>query len=99
MLFLLLAYGAIWGLFGLGTWFAIPFSMDPRAPGGMFYLIGAVLPSLCAIVAVSVFERREGLRRLMQRSLAWRFAPFWYLAAVMAIAFLPRPYFITPRRA
>ncbi|MBC2733855.1 MAG: CPBP family intramembrane metalloprotease [Desulfobacteraceae bacterium] len=83
MLFVLLAYGAIWGLFGIGKWFAIPFSMDPRAPGGLFYLVGAALPSSCAIVAVLVFERREGLRRLMQRSLAWRFSPFWYLAAVL----------------
>jgi hypothetical protein len=99
MLFVLLAYGAIWRLFGLGKWFAIPFSMDPRAPGGKFYLVGAALPSSCTIVAVLVFERREGLRRLMQRSLAWRFSPFWYLAAVMAIAFLPRSYFITPWRA
>jgi hypothetical protein len=73
--------------------------MDPRAPGGVFYLVGAALPSSCAIVAVLIFERREGLRRLMQRSLAWRFAPVWYLAAVLAIAFLPRPYFITPWRA
>jgi len=83
MLFLLLAYGAIWGLFGLGKWFAIPFSMDPRAPGGMFYLVGAALPSSCAILAVLVFEGWEGLRRLMQRSLVWRFSPFWYLAAIL----------------
>ena len=57
--------------------------MDPRAPGGVFYLIGAALPSACAIIAVLFCERREGLRRLMQRSLAWRFAPFWYLAAIL----------------
>jgi membrane protease YdiL (CAAX protease family) len=30
-----------------------------------------------------VFERREGLRKLMQRSLAWRFSPFWYLSAIL----------------
>ena len=83
MLFVALAYGAIWGLFGLGTWLAIPFAMDPRAPGGLFYLVGAALPSSCAIVAVLVFEGWKGLRRLMQRSLVWHFSPFWYLAAIL----------------
>ena len=83
MLFVVLAYGAIWGLFGFGKWFAIPFSMDPRTPGGVFYLVGAALPSSCAIMAVLFFERWKGLRRLMQRSLAWRFSPFWYLAAIL----------------
>lgn len=83
MLFVALAYGALWGLFGLGKWLAIPFSMDPRTPGGVFYLIGAALPSSCAIIAVLVFEGWEGLGRLVQRSLAWRFSPFWYLAAIL----------------
>jgi len=83
MLFVVLAYGAIWSLFGLGTWLAIPFSMDPRTPGGVFYLIGAALPSSCAIIAVLVCEGWLGLRRLMQRSLVWRFSPFWYLAAIL----------------
>jgi len=83
MLFVVLAYAAIWGLFGLGKWLAIPFSMDPRTPGGVFYLIGAALPSSCAIVAVLSCEGWAGLRRLMQRSLAWRFAPFWYPAAIL----------------
>lgn len=83
MLFVVLAYGAIWCLFGLGKWLAIPFSMDPRTPGGMFYLIGAAVPSSGAIIAVLVFDGWAGLRRLMQRSLAWRFSPFWYLAAML----------------
>jgi membrane protease YdiL (CAAX protease family) len=83
MLFVVLAYGAIWGLFGLGKWLAIPFSMDPRTPGGVFYLIGAAVPSSCAIIAVLGCEGLTGLRRLMQRSLAWRFSPFWYLAAIL----------------
>jgi len=34
MLFLGLAYGGIWGLFGLGTWLGIPFSMEPSTRGG-----------------------------------------------------------------
>jgi polyferredoxin len=59
MLFVLLAYGAIWGLFGLGRWLEVPFAMDPRAPGGVFYLIGAALPSACAIIVVLFCERRE----------------------------------------
>lgn len=83
LLFVVLSYAALWGLFGLGTWLAIPFSMDPRTPGGVFYLIGASLPSSCAVIAVLVFEGWEGLCRLMRRSLAWRFSPVWYLAAVL----------------
>jgi CAAX protease family protein len=82
-LFLVLAYWTIWGLFGLGNWLTIPFSMDPRTPGGLFYLVGAALPSSCAIIAVLLCEGWEGLRRLIQRSLVWRFLPFWYLAAIL----------------
>ena len=82
ILFVVLAYGALWGLFGLGRWLAIPFSMDPRTPGGVFYLVGAALPSSCAIIAVLVFEGWAGLSRLMQRSLAWRLR--WWLLGLPA---------------
>ncbi len=102
LLFLGLAYGALWGLFGLGTWLGIPFSMDPRTRGGLFFLIGAAAPSLSALGAVFVVEKAEGLRGLLKRALAWRFSPFWYLTAVavpfavnglnalIAVAFLGR---------
>jgi membrane protease YdiL (CAAX protease family) len=80
--FLLLAYGALWGLFGLAKWLAIPFSMDLQTRGGAFYLIGAAVPSLSALVAVFGIEKREGLHVLLKRSLAWRFSPRWYLLAI-----------------
>jgi len=87
LLFLALAYGSIWGLFGLGTWLAIPFAMDPSTWGGAFYLLGAAVPSLSALVAVFTTEKGEGLRVLLTRCLAWRLAPVWYLMAV-AIPFV-----------
>ena len=82
LLFLGLAYGSIWGLFGLGEWLAIPFSMDPQTWGGAFYLIGAAIPSLSALVAVLGVEKRKGLGVLLRRSFRWRFSPFWYLIAI-----------------
>ena len=83
LLFLVLAYGGLWALFGLGQWLAIPFTMQPGKPGGVFFLIGAALPSISAIIAVLIREKGTGLRRLMRRSLAWRFSPVWYLAAIL----------------
>lgn len=84
LLFLGLAYGSIWGLFGLGTWLAIPFSMDSSTWGGALYLLGAAVPSLSALAAVFAIEKGEGLRVLLARSLAWRFSPLCYLIAVAA---------------
>jgi len=46
LLFLGLAYGGVWGLFGLGMWRAIPFSMDPSSRGAAFYLPGVAVPFL-----------------------------------------------------
>jgi membrane protease YdiL (CAAX protease family) len=84
LIFLGLAYGGIWGLFALGKWLGISFSMDPRTRGGLFYLIGAAVPSLSALGAVFAVAKWEGLCVLLRRSLAWRFAPLWYLTAVAA---------------
>jgi hypothetical protein len=75
--FLLLAYGILWVFFGLGRLLGIPLSMDVGTLGGVFYLIGAAVPSLSALAAVFVFERRQGLAALLKRSLAWRFSPLW----------------------
>lgn len=83
ILFLLLAYGSLWILFGVGKWLAISFSMNPREPGGIFYLIGAAVPSLSALAAVLVCEKGDGLRLLLKRSLAWRFPVRWYLVALL----------------
>ena len=82
-IFLGLSYGGIWGLWGLGTWLAIPFSMNPLQPGGMFYLAGSALPSLSAIAALVMVQGWKKTRYLLKCSLAWRFSPTWYLSALL----------------
>lgn len=83
ILFLLLAYAGLWILFGVGRWLAIPFAMDPGVPGGKFFLIGAAWPSISAFLAILIHEKRRGIGVLLRRALAWRFSPFWYLAALL----------------
>ena len=83
LLFIALAYGMVWLLYGIWEYFDIPFSMDPRQPGGRFYLLGAAIPSIAALVTVFVTGGQEGLRLLLQRSFRWRFHPGWYAAAVL----------------
>lgn len=83
LLFIVLAYGLVWLLYGIWEYFDIPFSMDPRQPGGKFYLLGAALPSTAALITLCVIGGKEGIRRLLKRSFRWRFHPCWYGAAVL----------------
>ncbi|NIO22169.1 MAG: CPBP family intramembrane metalloprotease [Candidatus Aenigmarchaeota archaeon] len=82
LLFVLVSYGQLWLLFGIGKLFDIPFSMDPRQLGGLLYIVGASAPLIAAILATVIISRREGLRLLFNRSFEWRFSLIWYLAAV-----------------
>ena len=81
-LFVLISYAQIWLLYAIGKLLDIPFSMDPRQLGGLFYLFGAAAPLFATIVATVIFSGREGLNHLLRRSFGWRFSPIWYLIAV-----------------
>lgn len=83
LLFILLAYGQIWALYGIVRLFDIRFSMNPRHIGGTFYLFGAAVPSIAAIIATFIIGKKEGLRLLFKRSFEWRFSPVWYVAAIL----------------
>jgi hypothetical protein len=81
-LFVLISYAQIWFLYGIAKLLDMPFSMDPRQLGGLFYLFGAAAPLFATIVATVIITGKEGLNQLFRRSFAWRFSPIWYLIAV-----------------
>jgi membrane protease YdiL (CAAX protease family) len=83
LLFVGLAYGFVWLLYGVWVCCEIPFSMDPRTPGGKMYLTGAAVPLIAAVIAILVTGGKAGLRSLLKRSFGWRFSLIWYLAAVL----------------
>jgi membrane protease YdiL (CAAX protease family) len=82
-LFILLAYGQVWAVYGVVRWFDIPFSMNLRHIAGALYLYGAGVPSIAAIIATLIIGKKEGLRELFTRSFEWRFSPMWYVAAIL----------------
>lgn len=83
LLFILLAYGQIWALYGIEQLFDIPFSMNPRHPGGVLFVYGAAIPSISAIISTLITEKREGLRWLFRRSFQWRFPSILYPIAFL----------------
>lgn len=83
LLFILLAYGQIWVLYGVEQLFDIPFSMNPRHLGGVLFVYGAAIPSISAIISTLITEKREGLRSLFRRSFQWRFSSILYLTAFL----------------
>ena len=82
ILFVVVSYAYLWLLFGIGRLFDIPFSNDPRQLGGLLVLLGVPASLIAAISATLITRGRDDLRQLFKRSLEWRFAPIWYLAAV-----------------
>ena len=101
LLFLGLAYGSIWGLFGLGKWLAIPFSMDPMMPGGLFYIIGMLVDKSGGSIFPAILFH-EGAN-YMAFNFRWPGSNYgslvWVLAAGMAVFWLPRPWWQWPWKA
>lgn len=83
LLFILLAYGQIWTLYGIGQLFDIAFSMNPQHLGGVLFVYGAAIPSISAIISTLITEKKEGLRLLFRRSFQWRFPSILYLSAFL----------------
>jgi hypothetical protein len=100
-LFVFISYAQIWFLYGIGKLLGIPFTMDPRQLGGLFYLFGAAAPLFAAIVATVISSGREGLNHLFRRSFGHFGICHYFLcrglsngvAAAIATVFLPRPLF------
>ena len=89
VLYVIIAYGIVWLLIGISTWFKVPFTplliVGSWAPNiAAFLVIGLVLPG----------EARDP--EPLARWLRWRFAAFWYLATLSAVvlALLSLPLFL-----
>ena len=82
ILFVVISYSYLWLLFGIAKLFDIPFTYDPQQLGGLLVLLGVPASLIAAILVTLMTGGREELRRLFKRSLEWRFAPLWYLAAI-----------------
>ncbi len=83
ILFVGISYAYLWLLFGIGRLFDIPFSNDPRQLGGVLVLLGVPASLVAVILTVLVTDGKGDLRRLLNRSLQWRFSVRWYLASVL----------------
>lgn len=83
ILFVVISYSILWGLFGIGTLFRIPFTYDPWELGGLLVLIGVSASLIGSAVSVLILEGVDGLRQLFKRSFQWRFNFIWYLAALL----------------
>jgi membrane protease YdiL (CAAX protease family) len=83
IVFLAISYAYLWLLFGIGRLFDIPFSYDPRQPGGILVLIGIPASLFAASLVTLITAGKGALRRLFRCSLKWCFAPRWYLASLL----------------
>jgi len=82
VLFVVVSYSILWFLFVIGKFFEIPFTYDPRKPGGLLVLAGVPASSIGAAIAVLMVNGSGGLHQLLKRSFQWRFNPIWYIAAI-----------------
>jgi membrane protease YdiL (CAAX protease family) len=82
-LFILISYAHLWLLYGIGKLLDIQFSYNPLQPGGVLVLLGVPASLIAAFAVTLITQGIEGPRRLFNRSLACRFSPIWYLAAVI----------------
>jgi membrane protease YdiL (CAAX protease family) len=83
LLFVLISYGYLWLLFGIGLLFHIPFSTNPRELSGLLFLAGVPASLVAAIIVTLITGEKETLYRLFKNSLKWQFSPIWYFAAVL----------------
>jgi membrane protease YdiL (CAAX protease family) len=78
VLYVVIAYGIVWLLIGISTWFKVPFTP--------LLIVGSWAPNIAAFLVIGlVLRERHGIRSLLARWLRWRFAAFWYLAALSAV--------------
>jgi uncharacterized protein len=84
ILFVAISYAYLWLLYGIGRLFAIPFSYDPRQLGGLLVLLGIPASLFAASLVTLMTGGKEDLRRLIRRSLEWRFGPRWYLSSLLS---------------
>ena len=71
LLFVLISYGYLWLLFGIGLLFQIPFSTNPRELGGVLFLVGVPASFVTAISITLITGGKESLCRLFKVSLNW----------------------------
>jgi uncharacterized protein len=83
ILYVIIAYGIVWLLIGISTWFKVPFTP--------LLIIGSWAPNIAAFLVIGlVLREKHGIRDLLARWLKWRFGAVWYVAALSApvLAFL-----------
>ena len=83
ILFVVISYGYLWILFGVGRLFDISFSYDIRQPGGILVFLGVPASLIAASLVTLITHGKAALFKLFINSLAWRFSPIWYLAALL----------------
>ncbi|MBV6402996.1 MAG: hypothetical protein CNIPEHKO_03318 [Anaerolineales bacterium] len=79
--FLILAFGISWAVWipaALASYDFIRFQINPFLTG----LLGAIGPSLAALITTAAYDGRDGFRGLFKRLLTWRIGLQWYLFAL-----------------
>jgi membrane protease YdiL (CAAX protease family) len=77
ILYVIIAYGIVWLLIGISTWFKVPFTP--------LLIVGSWAPNIAAFLVIGlVLREKHGIRDLLGRWLRWRFGAVWYLAALSA---------------
>ncbi len=77
--FLLLTFLVSWSFFAAG-------GVIPGAPGGLFFLLGTIAPSLVALALTERFQGRDATRALLRRAVQWQVGARWYLFALSYMA-------------
>lgn len=83
-----LSYLVFWGPIALAGVPTISFVANIRGPvwAIVLFLLGGFVPSVVAILLTGLFEGREGVRRLLRRSLQFNLGWRWYLASILVVA-------------
>lgn len=80
--FFVLAFGISWAVWvpsALASYGFLSFHIDPILSGGL----GAIGPSLAALITTAIFEGRSGFSSLFKRLLTWRVGFQWYLFVLL----------------